>query len=451
MQEILFTKEDCPNCSIHAPKEAYFYFPSFENQIKFDENDPKNSCRIIFEKKNKKEYLPHENDYYEKFIDYINDNYKDVLVFPKDWTEGETRKFLQAADFDFEDAIEQIKERLNLYIPQYPFENISEILSSGFVYMHGLDKNYRPIIVCSVSTFMDNIDKFELDYFICAINLFANYLLKHILIPGQVENWIIITDLSGVSLLKPPTKMISVFNFLQKRFYYRLSKLYVYGMNGILNFCWRIVKNLINDTTKEKFIFISNENDIQTTIINHVHPSQLEEKYGGTSPNIKVPLCFPFFLPSDKYQVDDSNKDQIITQEKYMTLIENDKLVVISPYIERKMKIDANLSQNLKKSMLLKIKNNINAINNTSTINSNECVIVKNDMEFYECESILEDDILQSNNYEKNLEINSLILKSKNKNEEDNKDYEISRNNTVFEANEKKIDYCQCSSVCIIF
>ena len=80
-------------------------------------------------KKDKKEYLPHENDYYDKFIDYINDNYKDVLVLPNDWTEGETRKYLQAADFDFEDTVKQIKERLNLYIPQYPFENISEILS----------------------------------------------------------------------------------------------------------------------------------------------------------------------------------------------------------------------------------------------------------------------------------------------------------------------------------
>ena len=158
MEEILFTKEDCPNCTVHTPKEAYFYFPSFEKQIKYDEKDPKNSSRIIFEKKDKNEYLPHENEYYDKFIEFFNEKYKDDIILPKDWTEGETRKFLQAADFDFEDAIEQIKERLNMHIPTYPFDNITEILSSGFVYMHGLDNNYRPIIVCSLSKFMEYID-----------------------------------------------------------------------------------------------------------------------------------------------------------------------------------------------------------------------------------------------------------------------------------------------------
>jgi hypothetical protein len=441
MEEILFTKEDCPNCTVHAPEQAYLYFPSFEKQIIYDENNPKKSCRIIFEKKNKNDYLPHENEYYEKFMEYINDKYKDDITIPKDWTEGEIRKFLQAADFDFEDAIAQIKERLNMHIPAYPFDNIIEILSSGFVYMHGLDNNYRPIIVCSLSRFMEYIDQYELDYFICAINVFSNYLLKHLFIPGQVENWIIITDLNGVSLWKPPTKMISIFNFLQKRFYYRLAKLYVYGMSGILNFCWRIIKNLVNDKTKEKFIFISNESDIHSTIINHVHPSQLEEKYGGTSPNIVTPLTFPFFLPSEKYQVDDSNKDQIITKENYMSLIEKDKLLVVSPYIEQKIKIDTNLTQNLQKSLLLKAKNSINIVNNSSTINSNECVIIWNNMEFYEIESNLDNDISNNNNfYEKDLDM-------KPENFEENKNMD----NTVLEANERNIDYCQCSCACIIF
>lgn len=444
MEEILFTKEDCPNCTVHTPKEAYFYFPSFEKQIKYDEKDPKNSTRVIFEKKDKNEYLPHENEYYEKFLEFFNEKYKDEIILPKDWTEGETRKFLQAADFDFEDAIEQIKERLNMHIPTYPFDNITEILSSGFVYMHGLDNNYRPIIVCSLSKFMEYIDKYELDYFICAINVFSNYLIKHFFIPGQIENWIIITDLNGLSLWKPPTKMISVFNFLQRRFYYRLAKLYIYGMSGVLNFCWRIIKNLINETTKEKFVFISNDNDIQSTIVNHVHPSQLEEKYGGTSPNIITPFTFPFFLPSDNYQVDDSNKDQIITQEEYMQLIEKEKLLVISPYINQKIIIDTNLTQNLQKSLLLKVKNNMNVVNNSSTINSNECVIIANNMEFYECESELENEISNNNFCEKYEKIKTDNLK-------DNKNVKVSRDDTVFEGNERTLDYCQCSSFCFIF
>ena len=450
MQEILFTKEDCPNCSVHAPKEAYFYFPSFEKQIKYDEKDPENSCRFIFEKKNKREFLPHENDYFDKFMEYIEENHKEDLILPNDWTEGETRKFLQAADFNFEDTIEQMKTKINMNIPSYPFDYISEILASGFVYMHGLDINYRPILVCSVSNFMEYIDKYELDHFICAINIFANYLLKHIFIPGQVENWIIITDLKGVSIFKPPTKMISIFNFLQKRFYYRLAKLYVYGMSGILNFCWNIVKNLVNETTTGKFVFISNENDIHNTILSHVHPSQLEEKYGGTSQNVDFPLSFPFILPSDEYQIDDSNNNQIISKEEYIKFIGTDKLSVISPYIDAEIRININLSQNLQKSKIFRGKNS-SITNNVSTMNSNEFFVVKNNTEFYECNSNLENDNeeIQINYDDKDFITKSEILKSKNR--EEIKDIGISKSNTTFESNENKINCCQCSSVCSIF
>ena len=101
----------------------------------------------------------------------------------------------------------------------------------------------------------------------------------------------------------------------------------------VSNFCWNIVKNLVNETTTGKFVFISNENDIHNTILSHVHPSQLEEKYGGTSQNVDFPLSFPFILPSDEYQIDDSNNNQIISKEEYIKFIGTDKLSVISASI----------------------------------------------------------------------------------------------------------------------
>ena len=55
----LFLNSNCPNCTIHAPSEAYFFIPSLENQLIYDSKNPKKSLRLIFDKKDTSEYLQH--------------------------------------------------------------------------------------------------------------------------------------------------------------------------------------------------------------------------------------------------------------------------------------------------------------------------------------------------------------------------------------------------------
>lgn len=472
MDVTLFTNTNCPNCTIHSPKEAFFFIPSRDNQLIYCSKNPKKSIRLIFEKTDANEYLPHENEYYYKFIKYLEEN---PIELPKGWTESDTRKCLQASGWDFKKTIKKMKTNINCLIPNMDLNDIKDILSSGAFYMHGLDCNYRPILCVIVSKFVKIMDLYPLDNFIYAIYVFINYLSKHFFIPGQVENYVILVDLSNVSFWKPPLKILKIFDFLQNKYLCRLSNLYVYGMNYVLNMCWKIIKKLIDERTSQKFNFISGTNDIKKYVLSKIHPSQLEKKFGGAAENIPNDIKFPFFLPDGIYQIDERNKSQIISEEEYIEMAKNNKLVTISPYLIQEGKIRNHTINNNN-------SNECNDINNDIKIKFNEKGNpVYGGEEFFECESnmskedendhVNEKEILNiSENVNSNLgdeiEDRKILNNYTNKNK-NNKLYNkrnrtelfkkgisdsIATNeiNTVFELGEERVNCCHCQA-CLIF
>ena len=441
MDITLFTNENCPNCTVHAPREAYFFIPKLENQMIYYPNNPKKSLRLIFEKTDPDEYLPHEKEAFEGFQKYFSEN---RIELPEYWTESETRKCIQATNFNYYNTIEKMKSCINYKVPKKDFNSIRDILSSGIIYMHGLDCNYRPIICIIVSRFVKLMDIYPIENFIYAIYFFINYLSKHIFIPGQVENWIMIADMSNVSFWKPPTKILKIFNFLQSKYLCRLCSLYIYGMNYVLTVCWKIVKKLIDERTAQKFNFISGQDDIKNFVLTKIHPSQLEQKFGGEAENVGEDLDFPFILPSNEYQIDDRNEDQIVTEDEYIRMAHEGKLVTISPYLIREGKINNELN---------KSKEDIHIVFNK---NGNP---VYNNIEFFEC---------SSRNYDNsNLSFEEKSENSQDSNESDklyerkediNNNINIKTNsesgtkeiNIAFELSDDKAEYCNCKS-CNIF
>ena len=441
MDITLFTNENCPNCTVHAPREAYFFIPKLENQMIYYPNNPKKSLRLIFEKTDPDDYLPHEKEAFEGFQKYFSEN---RIELPEYWTESETRKCIQATNFNYYNTIEKMKSCINYKVPKKDFNSIRDILSSGMIYMHGLDCNYRPIICIIVSRFVKLMDIYPIENFIYAIYFFINYLSKHIFIPGQVENWIMIADMSNVSFWKPPTKILKIFNFLQSKYLCRLCSLYIYGMNYVLTVCWKIVKKLIDARTAQKFNFISGQDDIKNFVLTKIHPSQLEQKFGGEAENVGEDLDFPFILPSNEYQIDDRNEDQIVTEDEYIRMAHEGKLVTISPYLIREGKINNELN---------KSKEDIHIVFNK---NGNP---VYNNIEFFEC---------SSRNYDNsNLSFEEKSENSQDSNESDklyerkediNNNINIKTNsesgtkeiNIAFELSDDKAEYCNCKS-CNIF
>ena len=445
----LSQKYKCLSCPIHTPQEAYLFFPSQEDQYEINPAT-KRPRRSIFEKISIEEYLPYENEKYNELMEYYEKKYSKDFSFPQNWPRTETMKCLQSAGFNLDKAIKKIKSQLDCPMPRLVYEQYEEILHSGFLYLHGLDVNYRPVLVASASKFIKLNKTHPLEHFICALEVFMCYLKEHFFISGQIENWVMIADINGVSMFKPPLDMIKLFQYIQVKYLCRLFVLYIFGMNSILNFCWKIVKKIVDEATTKKFVFINSDNADKP--FTHIHPSQLEEKYGGTSPNVPDVLDFPFMLPSPQYSIDERNKEKIISETQYIELAMEHKLCAISPYLSNKI---SHIQSEMEKG--------------------NNVIIRHNDTAYFECDSQIE-----GNEYEmeKNIaKMDKLMKEEENEKSSDNgaatymsdnKDGHCSERTTnvipkvrgnanrnrmitIFETKEENGNCCAFKNSCIIF
>ena len=70
------------------------------------------------------------------------------------------------------------------------------MLNGGGVYIHGRDKNLRPIIICNIQKLIQQKHLFgenNKDLINLVIYL-LEYMEKFMLIPGRIENFILIID-----------------------------------------------------------------------------------------------------------------------------------------------------------------------------------------------------------------------------------------------------------------
>ena len=138
----------------------------------------------------------------------------------------------------------------------------------------------------------------------------CEYAANHMLIPGQIENWVMITNSRHVSMLFLPSEMKKVINVMSDN--YR-SKLYI---NYIID---------IHDGTMTK----------------QIRRDNIEEKFGGTAKDL-IPgkdNLFPPAMPKTKCLLDNEKEVEIlISKEEYLTRMKNKTIDTISPYVIQEIK-----------------------------------------------------------------------------------------------------------------
>lgn len=124
------------------------------------------------------------------------------------------------------------------------------------------------------------------------LTYFLEYVINNLLIPGQVENWVLIADMSGLNVTSVPysvcesiIQMFSeIFKFMQNNYRARLYKGYILNAPWTFSAVWTVVKQFIEETTAMKIVITSSSTDAK--IKTHVSTEQLETKYGGEEDNL---------------------------------------------------------------------------------------------------------------------------------------------------------------------
>ena len=151
------------------------------------------------------------------------------------------------------------------------------------MYCCGRDHKLRPVCVVNVQKLRE-IKPTE-ERLLRLVYYTQDKMMNDHFVRSKVETWVSIFDLANVSLTQIPMKQLkSLAKKLQLYFQSCMHKMFVINSPWMVQGIWKMVKVFIDKDTASK-IGIYGKNNWQQPLLETVHPSELEEKYGGTKPN----------------------------------------------------------------------------------------------------------------------------------------------------------------------
>ena len=323
------------------PREAYYYFPKGEEIIIPHKKKPEKALRRIHVNV---PFTDLENKWladYQKIIDSHPEN-----VLPDFWSDAINLRFIYSCECDLKKAYGRMVKYIKWYSETFPIniqpdDQAMKLLNSGFCYIYGRDHYFRPIIICQPYILQNN--PYNDDDVVRASMFICQFMQNNMLIPGQVENWIIFINLEGVSVMSLPDAMKKLVTALSDNFLARLYKSYILGMSLFLRILYKFVCNFLEEITVRKVVVLNGKKDKK--LFADINPQNLEKRFGGQAPDLvygQYNGLFPPRMPSDNYYFkDDENPDDIlISEDEYIDRYKQGIIpkISVSPYILEDLK-----------------------------------------------------------------------------------------------------------------
>ncbi|XVF66743.1 hypothetical protein PTKIN_Ptkin10aG0062100 [Pterospermum kingtungense] len=210
----------------------------------------------------------------------------------KDVDDLTIRRFLRARDLDIEKASTMFLKYLSwrrTFMPR-GFISESEIstqLPHNKLFMQGLDKQGRPIVVAFGGRHKPSKGNLE------EVKRFVVYGLEKICdrMPKGQEKFVAIGDLEGWGYSNSDIRAyVASLSILQDCYPERLAKLFIVHVPYIFMTAWKVVYPFIDSRTKKKIVFVENKK-LKSTLLKDIDDSQLPEIYGGKLPLVPIQNC----------------------------------------------------------------------------------------------------------------------------------------------------------------
>lgn len=283
--------------SEYIPEEANRYWPKGDKVYIGSE---KSIVRFIFYCTTFTEFELIILEDFKKFL-----RSQGVQSLPTFYCDEELLRTLLGCKFIFKKAQEAIQAaigwRRNFMPNGYEclFNRVEGLLNSGTIYIHGRDHRYRPLIVLNAGKL--DLNNYSTENYCLLLCYLLEFTVKNLMLPGHIENWIIITDLNNQSLHNLPMSDIkTIIKTLQDNFRCRMIVNYIVNAPRTLKFMWNIIKKFIEPHTVNKIRILRESNPVEMK--NHFNSKQYEEKYGGAAPNATV--FWPPILPTGPFETE---------------------------------------------------------------------------------------------------------------------------------------------------
>ncbi len=324
------------------PKEAYYFFPKGKDVLEEHNKKPEKNLRRIFINV---PFLEIENKWLDKYKEIIAKHPENKL--PDYWNDGLNLAYIYATECKLEQSYKRMIEYFKWYKSFFPLniqpgDKVVQVLNSGFLYAFGRDHQFRPLLICQpyilqkcLKLYSDN-DIYNASIFMC------QYMVNYMMIPGQIENWIMIVNMDGTSILSIPESVKKLMNALSDYFIARLFRCYILGLNAFLRIIYKIICNFVEKSTVEKVIVLDDKNDKRKD--KDINPENIEERFGGKATDLIYDVenaLFPPRMPSNNFLLDNENpKDILITEEQYIEKYNANEIPLNSesPFILEKLR-----------------------------------------------------------------------------------------------------------------
>ncbi|KAJ3678226.1 hypothetical protein LUZ60_002029 [Juncus effusus] len=199
------------------------------------------------------------------------------------------RRFLRARDLDINKAASLFLKHKKWRTESVPNGSISESeikneLVQEKMYMQGLDKKGRPILVAFGAK--HDCSKRQMNEFKRFVTYFLDKACSRM--PSGQEKFICIADLKGWGYSHCDVRAyIAALEIMQNYYPERLGKMLLVNVPYIFMKTWKVIYPFIDKNTREKFVFVDHKK-LKETLLEDIEESQLAEIYGGNLPLIPI-------------------------------------------------------------------------------------------------------------------------------------------------------------------
>lgn len=304
---------------VKPPSIAYRYCPPEEQMMVQSKSTTQ---RIMFH--GDIEFTRDEYEAITNFNDYLEEN---DLEVDSEFNDPEILRFLQTGKFDFKSTFENIKKYVSWRIEHVPPKLSSlweQLINSGFMYVHGRDKFFRPMVILNPTALLP-FKKMGFDLIgdeIIKWSIFIiEYVINNLFLPGKIENYSIIVDVNKLGVTEIPKSTLGkIIDCLSKGYRYRSKRMYVLNTTFSIKLAWKVIESFMSVNMKNKMVMTDKNTDKE--LLEAFHPSQLEEKFGGNAPNCTK--FWPPWVPSDEFGHDEKYLEpQINTKSDYQQEFRN--------------------------------------------------------------------------------------------------------------------------------
>ena len=295
------------------PPEAYYYFPKGEEVIIHNDKKPEKALRRIFVG------VPF-SDLEKKWIKELEEEISlhPEMILPEYWNDAVNLRFVYATECNIKKSYERLVKYLDWHKKMFPMviqpgDKLCQLLNLGFLYIYGRDHQFRPILVCQPHIVQKNMKLYTTEEIISASAFLFKYIVNNMLIPGQIENWVMILSFEGTSPLNLPDAVKKLIKTLSENFLSRLYKCFIFGMSFVINFLYKIICNFLEEVTVQKITVLDDKN-IQK-LFEIIRMDNVEQKFGGTAPDAIIGLpnsLFPPRMPSSSFIKEEEDPKQIL-------------------------------------------------------------------------------------------------------------------------------------------